>query len=329
MQTTQNRYFDPTWRDDILDIEAIDIPLLLPDTTPRNSDVWVEKQKRWDEIIFRESHTYEQPRIITAVLKPSEMSQHYVMTDSKGNVTSDDAIMSMMFPPKAWMSDSGEERCMMFAAAKEAKGDVLVGGLGLGIYPQFVLALNRPVKSITIIERNENIIDFVKEAWLNHISDNSIKITIIKDTIENYLSQTKEKFDTIYLDTWEDADSRFLAHINYLIALASNHCAKDAKIQCWGYSRMLDTFIADVKALTKNKFPLHEHNLDPVLEGYVDWLKNQEDNISEEIIEEKARSCALTIEQPIEKYDRSRCFTAFATSTADFYRNLAFSKKQD
>ena len=327
MQTAQKIYFDPTWRDDIFDTQAIDIPLALPDTTPRNSDVWVEKQKIWNEVIFENESIYGLPRFVTAILKTSDMSKQYTLQDSHGNIVSNNSIISMMFPAKAWMTDSGEERCMMFAAAKKAKGHILVGGLGLGLYPQFILALNRPVKSITIIEQNKNIIDFVKQAWLNHISDNSIKITIIKDTIENYLSQTKQKFDTIYLDTWEDADSRFLAHINYLIALASNHCAKDATIQCWGYARMLDTFIKDVKVLTKNKFPLHEHNLDPVLQGYVDWLKKQEDSISEEIIEQKARSCALTIQQPIEKYDRNRCFTAFSTSRVDFYRNLALSKK--
>ncbi len=327
MEIPQRIYFDPLWRDDIYDSKAIDMPLALPDATPSNSDVWVEKKEIWDEVIFENKHTYEVPRFITAVLKPSDMSQHYSLKDSQGNTVLDDAISSMMFPAKAWMSDSAEERCMMYAGAREARGHILVGGLGLGIYPQFVLALNRPVKSITIIEQNKNIIDFVKGAWLNHISNEAIKITIIEDTIENYLSQTKQKFDTIYLDTWEDADPRFLAHINYLIALASNRCAKDATIQCWGYSKMIDTFVENVKDLTKNEFPLKEYNLDPVLQGYVDWLTKQEDNISEDSIGEKAKICALAIQQSIEKYDRNQCFTGFSTSRADFYRNLALSRK--
>jgi spermidine synthase len=325
-QTIQKTYFDPTWQDDIFDSRAIDIPLSLPNTTPRNDDVWIAERKVSSEMIFGKEHIYKEPCSRTSILKPSNMSQEYEVRDMQGNIISD---TSMMFPAKAWMSDSGEERCMMFSAAKEAKGHVLVAGLGLAIYPQFALALNRPLKSITIIEQNEKIIDFVKEAWLNHISDIEIEITIIKDTIENYLSQTKQKFDTIYLDTWEDADPRFLAHINYLIDLASKHCSENATIQCWGYAKMIDTFIKDVKSLTINKFPLHEHHLDPVLQGYVDWLMKQKDNVTEKSIEQKARSCALEIKESIDNYNRDRCFTAFATSITDFYRNLALSKKID
>ena len=50
-----------------------------------------------------------------------------------------DALHDVVFPPPAWMSDSAMERSMMYHAALRARGDVLIGGLGLAIYPQLVL----------------------------------------------------------------------------------------------------------------------------------------------------------------------------------------------
>lgn len=328
MQTPETLYFDPTWRDDIFDIQAIDTPLILPKPTSRNDHVWIDVRPVPHETIFGHQHRYKPYRVITSVLKPSDMTQYYALKDEQGNiVAADNPLMQFVFPPKAWMSDSGEERCTMFAAAKMAKGQVLVGGLGLGIYPQFVLALQRPVESLTILERDPEIIHFVTQAWLHRFPDQAEKVTILEGTIEEYLSQTEQTFDTIYLDTWEDADPRFLAHINYLLALASRCCAAGGTIQCWGYAKMIDTFIESAKALTQKAFPWHQYHLDPVLQAYVDWLKTQAEDVSESAIIQAAKTCALKTQQSIDTYERHRCFTAFGTSLADAYRNMALSQK--
>ncbi|MBE9070952.1 class I SAM-dependent methyltransferase [Leptolyngbya cf. ectocarpi LEGE 11479] len=327
MQTLETSYFNPNWRDDVFNIQAINMSLALPEATPRNNSVWVDVQSVHSEKVFGQQHIYTPYRLITSILKPSNMAQYYTVQDEHGHtISADDSIMATIFPAKAWMSDSGEERCMMFAAAKIARGHILVGGLGLGIYPQFVLALNRPVKSLTILERDPKIIDFVTRAWLQPITDPAINITILEGTIEDYLSQTDQTFDTIYLDTWEDADPRFLAHVNYLISLAAKHCSTGGTVQCWGYAQMINTFTENVKVLTQKKFPWHEYQLDPLLQAYANWLERQKSDVPEAVIAQAAKTFALTIQQPLDTYERHRCFTAFGTSLIDTYQKIALSQ---
>ncbi|OQY48060.1 MAG: hypothetical protein B6242_03445 [Anaerolineaceae bacterium 4572_78] len=321
-------HFDPTWRDDVFDVQALETPIVLPDSTSRSDHVWIKKHVTCHETIFEHYHVYDTFREITTVLKHSDMAQFYRATDEHGNeLPAGHVAFDYMFPPKAWMSDMGEERCTMFNAAKLAKGNVLVGGLGLAVYPQFALALNRPVESFTIIERDTDIIDFVTQAWLHTNPEHAKKTTIIEGTIEKYLHDTEKSFDTIYLDTWEDADPRFLAHVNYLIQLASQRCTADGMIQCWGYSRMIETFVSNMIIMTKKNFPWHLYNLDPVLHGFVEWLNAQEHDPTELEIIQNARTCALTIRKSIEEYDRHRCFTAFGTSLSEAYRNMALARK--
>lgn len=131
----------------------------------------------------------------------------------------------------------------------------------------------------------------------------------------------------IYLDTWEDADPRFLAHINYLLDLAAQHSSARGTIRCWGYARMIETFTEGVSVLTSKTFPWRNYHLDPVLQAYVDWLDTQGEDISESAIIQAATTCALRVRQSIETYDRHRCFTAFGASLADAYRNMALSRK--
>jgi len=322
--------FNPIWRDDIFDKQALDIHLYLPDVIPENNQLWVEKQIISQEFIFGHLHTYASCREMTSLVKPSDMADYYQVRNEKGEIiSSDHPVFSYMFPPQAWMSDIGEELCMMFAAAKFAKGRILVGGLGLGIYPQFVFSLNCPVESITIVERDPVIIRLITEAWLGKDLIHRDKTTIIEGTIEEYLQKNDLLFDTIYLDTWEDADPRFLAHINYLLKLAHSRISFDGDIKCWGYAQMIDTFVENAKNLTRKSFLWNDYHLDPVLQAYSDWLSSQNGEVTVDAIKHAARECAVTINKSIDTYDRHRCFTGYGRSLHDAYRNSELSRKVD
>ncbi len=333
MKDLSNKHFNPSWRDDYFNPQALDIPLLLPDagnTSNRENAIWIQKSIIDKEFIFEHLHQYPSLREKVAILKPSDMTQHYQMHNLQGEVIeSQQSILATLFPPKAWMTDSGEERCMMLAAAILAKGHVLIAGLGLAIYPQFIFALKRPVKSITIIESNPQVIALIAESWLSQAHYPLDNLRITESTIEAYLQQTDQLFDTIYLDTWEDADPRFLANINSLIDLATSCCTTDGAIQCWGYAKILETFIEHAKMLTKQSFPFDDYYLDPVLERYAHWLKktSQIDKPSTKMITEIARKYGLTTQKSLNDYDRNRCFTPFAHSRTDLYRNMALAQK--
>lgn len=318
MRTPKSKGFDSNWRDDVFDSQSLELPLAFPAATPRNDGIWIETQLVHQETIFGCQYTYSPPRLKTAVLKASDVSQRFTVVDQDGQEMSPgSSITAVLFPPKAWMSDSGEERCMMFAAANHAKGHVLVGGLGLGIYPQMALALNSSIQSITIVERDPQIIRLVSEGWLQRKPEHQKVVTILQGTIEDYLSSTQQVFDTIYLDTWEDADPRLLANVNHLIALASGCCSPIGTIQCWGYACMVDSFVETATMLTQQKFPWNKYRLDPALQVYAAWLETQEGDVLESTIQERARAYALNIQHPFDPATRHQYFSACSTSFID------------
>jgi hypothetical protein len=282
--------------------------------------------------MFNDEIELEKPRMVTTILKRSDMVNYYnKATDGKGNVIPlDDSVYNFIFPPKAWMSDSMQERYMMFAAAKKARGKVLVGGLGLAIYPQFVFYLQRPIESITILEKNATVIKLVRDPWIGSLSDEQKQqVNIIEGTIEDYLQETEESFDTIYIDTWDDADPRFVPHLNYLVELALPKCTPTGQVQCWGYALAVDSFVDYVVSYVKQDFPLEDYYLDPALERFSQWLQAQKDGTpSEDLIKRVAREIALTTVKSQDEYDRHRCFTPFAVSYSDVRRNMVMSRKK-
>ena len=76
----------------------------------------------------------------------------------------------------------------------DAHGDVLVGGLGLGM---ILLAVQdkEKVRSITVIEKNQDVIDAVyHQLPLNQ------KVTLIQDDVFTW--KPDRKYDCVYMDIW-------------------------------------------------------------------------------------------------------------------------------
>ncbi|MEO5330646.1 MAG: hypothetical protein H7839_01375 [Magnetococcus sp. YQC-5] len=325
--------FDPDWRDDVLDLTVLDIPLIFPEDTSRNSGsgIWVQSKPERDEFVFGKHISHKSCRIVKYLLKRSDMIDYYSVKDSSGNIQpKDSAVYDAMFTPQAWMTDSLQERCMVYAAAQRAHGKILVGGLGLALYPQFCFHLKRPIQSIIIVEKEAAVIDLVMEPLRQNLDHEQLsRINVIEGTIEKFLQESKDQFDTIYFDTWENIDPRFLASVNYLVELAQPRCALDGQIQCWGYAMMVDTFINHVEMFVKNKIDLTLYNLDPVLARFDEWLRQQDNIIMiQETRKKKARELAMTIAKPLEEYDLHRCFTPFARSYTEMYINMAKARKQ-
>ncbi len=333
MKNKESR-FDPEWRDDVFDSRALQFFLLFPLDTPANGRIWVETTVKRQENVFGREYKHESARKVKAILKRSDLINDHVLSGHDGKpIPKDNSIYDVIFPPKAWMSDTAAERSMMFAAAKEAQGKILVGGLGLAIYPQLVFRLNRPVDSMTIVELNPDVIQLVGQLWRYGVDETqNRKITIVEADIESYLQDSSECFDTIYLDTWEDADARFLPHVNHLIQLALAKCAPDGQIYCWGYAMMVDTFVRDALMYAEKEFDLQRFHLDPALQQYADWLKEHQDASPEtpapDTIRAVARQIALTTCKSGQEYDRDHCFTPYAESMARFYMNMARTGKE-
>lgn len=146
-----------------------------------------------------------------------------------------------------WMSDVPQERVMMYNNAKASSGSTLVGGLGLGLYPQYALPY---VSDLTIIEQNPDIIEVVGPSVRIAADAGQKVVRIQQQRIEDFLQQEPDgQYDTIFLDTWDVLDAVHLPHINYLRDLAKKHVKPEGKILLWGYVWMLKLFSTAVELM--------------------------------------------------------------------------------
>ena len=77
---------------------------------------------------------------------------------------------------------------------ENAKGDVLIGGLGLGLVHQALLD-NPEVTSVTIVEKYQEVVDLV---WDHCPKDNTF--TLITDDFETW--EPSQRYDVCWIDTW-------------------------------------------------------------------------------------------------------------------------------
>ena len=103
---------------------------------------------------------------------------------------------------KTWMSLIPHEIETMDEDIKKANGNVLVLGLGLG-YFSYMISEKEDVKSVTIIEKDENIINLFTRNILNQFKHKE-KIKIIKEDAINFLKKDIEKYNFVYCDLYHD-----------------------------------------------------------------------------------------------------------------------------
>jgi len=137
-----------------------------------------------------------------------------------------------------WMGDSIQERLMMWEAAKRSSGHVLCGGLGMGIFPQFALSLPQ-VRSVHVVEMDSAVISLIQNNWAKKPWLRKNDCSVSQSSIEDFLKRTDEKFDTVYIDTWDALTFDYLPHVNYLKELARKTLKPDGEILLWGYELMV------------------------------------------------------------------------------------------
>ena len=125
--------------------------------------------------------------------------QHYEISDNNFY-----AIVRCGIPPGRYirlinkcecvMSDTPMEKETNRDFVRNAHGNVLIGGLGIGL---IVLAIQdkEDVKQITVVEKNREVIELVgKQLPLNS------KVSIVNDDVFEY--KPLFKYNTIYMDIW-------------------------------------------------------------------------------------------------------------------------------
>ena len=112
-----------------------------------------------------------------------------------------------------WMSLIPHEINTMKEPIAEAKGNVLVFGLGLGYYA-FMVSEKPDVKKVTIIEKDENIINLFKKHLLDKFPHKE-KINIIEDDAYHFLDITKETYDYAFIDIYHNVGDGFPLYVSF------------------------------------------------------------------------------------------------------------------
>jgi hypothetical protein len=149
----------------------------------------------------------------------------------------------LLFDPQGrlWMSDTPQERIMMYNNGQRSRGHVLVGGLGLGLYPQYaVVGAAGRATCFTVLERSP-VVRAIVEPTLSVAL--SVPLAVITGDVEAYLAgPVAVRYDTVFLDTWETLDAAHLPRINRLRDLALRHLTPGGQVLLWGYRWMVRLF---------------------------------------------------------------------------------------
>lgn len=112
-----------------------------------------------------------------------------------------DGVCELMEGRHLWMDLSEREKKTHSKAIKDAFGNVLIGGLGLG-YVVEEMAKKQKVTAITVIEISQDVIDLVAP----HIVKS--KVQIIKADVFEFL-ETCDRYDYIYGDVWPSGHDKW------------------------------------------------------------------------------------------------------------------------
>ena len=107
-----------------------------------------------------------------------------------------------------------------------ATGDVLIGGLGIGMVNEFLI--NAPnINSVTIIENSQDVIDLV---WPHCAKDN--RFTLIQADIETWIPPQGSQWDIMWFDTWCSDNS--LNCVEYETLMRNRYSNYSSNIGFWG-----------------------------------------------------------------------------------------------
>ena len=164
----------------------------------KNIKVTPVKEREWE---FKE-----------AVIKPYELIPLDDLKETQdGRIIPQVAFFDCEFPYPdilekgvEWMLVTPNEVETMREGIEKASGKVATYGLGLGYFPYMTSIMDR-VSSVTVVERDESVIDIFKRFILPQFPHPE-KVKIVSADAFDYAEKTapKENFDYIYIDIWHD-----------------------------------------------------------------------------------------------------------------------------
>jgi spermidine synthase len=132
------------------------------------------------------------------------------------------------------MSDTHMERSTNSAFVRNAKGHVLVAGLGLGLI-LFAIADKPEVTQITVVEKYQDVVDLVGPAVMARLG---AKLTIVTADIHDWKPEKGVKFDTLYFDIWAEQSTDDLREMATLHRRFAHSKAPGAWMASWRHDEL-------------------------------------------------------------------------------------------
>jgi hypothetical protein len=126
------------------------------------------------------------------------------------------------------MSSTNMEFITNLPFLDHVKGDVLIGGLGLGLILE-ELRGREDVRSVTVIEKNPDVIALVAPTV-------RLDAKIVEGDVFKWQPGEFEFFDTIYMDIWENSTKEEDPEIKRLKVRYKKWLRKGGAIGAWGSS---------------------------------------------------------------------------------------------
>lgn len=288
--SSSNGPLDQTWQDDRHDYQSLFVSLTLPPEGDHPGGLTLLRQD------LEVHEIYDWFPIVAPSMRES-------CTLYKRNPDCDFDWESREFrsteagaepPYTVWMSDGPQERLMMWEAAKRARGTVLCGGLGLGIFPQFALSLGR-VTAVHVIELDPDVVRLVKDGWARQPWAGVERCTITEARVEEFLSTTRERYDTVYVDTWDAIYHEYLPHLNELGHRAARIVKPGGEVLLWARDLMVRHFLRSARLVVERREKYVRATasqmaeiarLYPLLHTLVCWLKEHPNGTDEALLTE-------------------------------------------
>ena len=164
----------------------------------------------------------------TSLLLPCDVLVHWLIeNDKNGNKIA------------TWMSTMPQEIEQHERQLARAHGDVLVGGLGLGLACA-LLSKNRRVRSITCVEKNADIIKLVRPYLAR--PNRPKGIFVMHADLFEFLKKMKRdgrRFDFAFYDIWCPTGERVLTEFVLPLRKASIGVVEQYNIECWNELEMI------------------------------------------------------------------------------------------
>lgn len=183
----------------------------------------------WD-LKYQEYEQYE-----AFIYKNQDINELYKVRPSVGYFDKKFSYLTVFQNGREWMAVKPNEIETMKEPIEYAKGNVLTFGLGLG-YFAYMTSLKETVESITIVEKDQNVINLFKKYILPQFEyKNKIKI-IDQDAYTFYDNLDDKTYDYIFIDIWHDVSDGL---IHYLKFKESENRFTQTKINYWIESEII------------------------------------------------------------------------------------------